>query len=72
MHTIGLDRVPSIASLARIFRETRVARFEPKEKPRSWRPFVHPAPNACWQLDATDYFFRPHREGQPARARGGG
>jgi putative transposase len=56
MHAMGLNPVPSIASLARIFRETGVARAEPKKKPRSaWRRFVYPAPNACWQLDATDY-----------------
>jgi transposase InsO family protein len=56
MHAMGLDPVPSVASLARIFREAGVARAEPKKKPRSaWRRFVYPAPNACWQLDATDY-----------------
>jgi putative transposase len=56
MHAMGLDPVPSVASLARIFRQAGVARAEPKKKPRSaWRRFVYPAPNACWQLDATDY-----------------
>lgn len=56
MRTMGLDAVPSTASLARIFREAGVARLEPKKKPRSaWRRFVYPAPNACWQLDATEY-----------------
>jgi putative transposase len=56
MHTMGLHQVPSTASLARIFREAGVARLEPKKKPRSaWRRFVYPAPNACWQLDATEY-----------------
>jgi putative transposase len=56
MHAMGLQQVPSIASLARIFREAGVARLEPKKKPRSaWRRFVYPAPNACWQLDATEY-----------------
>lgn len=55
-HAMGLDQVPSTASLARIFREAGVARLEPKKKPRSaWRRFVYPAPNACWQLDATEY-----------------
>lgn len=43
------------AALARIFREAGVARLEPKKKPRSaWRRFVYPAPNAYWQLDATE------------------
>jgi putative transposase len=47
---------PSIASLARIFRSRGVARLEPRKKPRSaYRRFVYPAPNACWQLDATQY-----------------
>lgn len=56
MAAMGLDPVPSVASLARIFREAGVARLEPKKKPRSaWRRFVYPAPNACWQLDATEY-----------------
>ena len=56
MHAMGLSSVPSTASLARIFREAGVARLEPKKKPRSaWRRFVYPAPNACWQLDATEY-----------------
>lgn len=56
MRALGMDPVPSIASLARIFRETGVARAEPRKKPRAaYRRFVYPAPNACWQLDATEY-----------------
>jgi transposase InsO family protein len=56
MRALGLDPVPSVASLARIFRQAGVAKAEPKKKPRSaWRRFVYPAPNACWQLDATGY-----------------
>jgi hypothetical protein len=48
MHAMGLVPVPSIASLARIFREAGVARLEPKKKPgAAWRRFVYPAPNAC-------------------------
>lgn len=55
MTRMGL-RAPSVASLARIFREKGLARLEPKKRPRSaWRRFVYPAPNACWQLDATEY-----------------
>jgi transposase InsO family protein len=56
MHAMGLEPVPSTASLARIFREAGVARAEPNKKPRAaYRRFVYPAPNACWQLDATQY-----------------
>lgn len=55
MVSMGLQ-APSIAALARIFRERNVARAEPKKKPRAaYRRFVYPAPNACWQLDATEY-----------------
>ncbi|WP_424948521.1 integrase core domain-containing protein [Cumulibacter soli] len=63
MRSIGLEHVPSTASLARIFREAGVARLEPKKKPRSaWRRFVYPAPNACWQLDATEYVLTGGRK----------
>jgi transposase InsO family protein len=63
MRALGLDPVPSIATLARVFRETGVARLEPKKKPRSaWRRFVYPAPNACWQLDATEYVLTGGRK----------
>lgn len=63
MHAMGLELVPSIASLARIFRQAGVARLEPKKKPRSaWRRFVYPAPNACWQLDATEYVLTGGRK----------
>ncbi|MGW0161705.1 IS481 family transposase, partial [Mycobacterium sp. NPDC003323] len=56
MRSMGLGEVPSTAALSRIFREAGVARVEPKKKPRStWRRFVYPCPNACWQLDATGY-----------------
>lgn len=55
MRSLGME-VPSVASLARIFRDAGVARNEPRKKPRaSFRRFVYPAPNACWQLDATEY-----------------
>ncbi|UIP59540.1 integrase core domain-containing protein [Agromyces marinus] len=55
MRSLGISPVPSTASLARIFREAGVARVEPKKKPRAaYRRFVYPAPNACWQVDATE------------------
>lgn len=54
---------PSPASLARVFRDAGVARLEPKKKPRAaWRRFVYPAPNACWQLDATEYVLTGGRK----------
>lgn len=63
MRAMGLAQVPSTASLARIFREAGVARVEPKKKPRAaYRRFVYPAPNACWQLDATQYVLTGGRK----------
>jgi transposase InsO family protein len=63
MRAMGLAEVPSTASLARIFREAGVARLEPKKRPRAaWRRFVYPAPNACWQLDATEYVLAGGRK----------
>ncbi len=62
MRAMGLD-APSVASLARIFRERDVARLEPRKKPRAaYRRFVYPAPNACWQLDATEYVLTQGRK----------
>lgn len=62
MASLGMH-APSPASLARIFREKNVARSEPAKKPRaSYRRFVYPAPNACWQLDATEYVLTGGRK----------
>lgn len=62
MKALGMA-APSTAALARIFRERNVARNEPKKKPRAaWRRFVYPAPNACWQLDATEYVLSGGRQ----------
>lgn len=62
MTAMGLT-APSPASLARIFRAEGVARAEPRKRPRSaWRRFVYPAPNACWQLDATEYVLTGGRK----------
>lgn len=62
MRSLGLD-APSTASLARVFREAGVARAEPRKKPRAaFRRFVYPAPNACWQLDATEYVLTGGRK----------
>ncbi len=63
MRSLRMVPAPSPASLARIFRDAGVARWEPKKKPRSaYRRFVYPAPNACWQLDATEYVLTGGRK----------
>ena len=63
MRSLGMEPVPAVASLARIFRDAGVARVEPRKKPRaSYRRFVYPAPNACWQLDGTEYVLTGGRK----------
>jgi len=63
MRSLGMEPVPAVSSLARIFRDHGVARVEPKKKPRaSYRRFVYPAPNACWQLDGTEYVLTGGRK----------
>ena len=63
MRSLGMVPVPSTASLARIFRNAGVARVEPRKKPRAaYRRFVYPAPNACWQLDGTEYVLTAGRK----------
>ena len=62
MNALGFE-APAIASLARIFRQENVARAAPNKRPRSaYRRFVYPAPNACWQLDATEYVLTGGRK----------
>lgn len=57
---LGMAPVPSTAELSRIFRDAGVARVEPRKKPRaSFRRIVYPAPNACRQLDGTEYVLTP-------------
>ncbi len=55
MQSMGLKLVPSTASLVQ-FHQSGVARHERERSPaRRGRRFVYPAPNACWQLDGTEY-----------------
>lgn len=54
---------PSRATLARYFAAAGVAGPEPRKKPRSaLRRFVYPAPNCCWQIDATGWSLADGRE----------
>lgn len=46
---------PSRATLARIFTRDGVVVAQPRKRSRSsYKRFVYPAPNCCWQMDATD------------------
>lgn len=62
MKSMGLQ-APSVAALARYFRSQGVSRVEPTKRPRaSYRRFVYPLPNACWQLDATEWVLNKGRK----------
>lgn len=63
MRSLRMEPVPADSSLARVFREAGVAQLEPKKKPRaSYRRFVYPAPNTCWQLDGAEYVLTGRRK----------
>ncbi|MDF9752019.1 putative transposase [Arthrobacter sp. ES3-54] len=49
-------RPPSRATVARIFARAGAVVPEPRKKPRSaYKRFVYPQPNACWQIDSTEW-----------------
>lgn len=54
---------PSVPTLARIFRDRGLVVPAPQKRPRSsYRSFRYPMPNACWQLDATEYVLKGGRK----------
>lgn len=62
MVKLGMQ-APSVAVLARIFRERGLITPAPQKRPRSsFRSFRYPMPNACWQLDATEYVLEGGRK----------
>ena len=62
MLKLGMQ-APSIAVLARVFRERGLVVPAPQKRPRSsFRSFRYPMPNACWQLDATEYVLEGGRK----------
>lgn len=62
MLKLGMQ-APSVAVLARIFRDRGLITPAPQKRPRSsFRSFRYPMPNACWQLDATEYVLEGGRK----------
>ncbi|GAC1369934.1 MAG: integrase core domain-containing protein [Pseudarthrobacter sp.] len=48
----------SRATVARIFSRAGVVVPEPRKKPRSaYKRFTYPQPNACWQIDSTEWLL---------------
>jgi transposase InsO family protein len=55
--------VPSIATIHRVLVRRGQVIAQPQKRPRSsWRRFEWPAPNACWQIDATMWVLADGRE----------
>jgi transposase InsO family protein len=49
-------RVPSVATVHRILVRRGFVEPQPRKRPKnSWCRFEAPAPNECWQIDATDW-----------------
>ncbi|MFJ2620094.1 DDE-type integrase/transposase/recombinase [Glutamicibacter sp. NPDC087344] len=62
MKKLGMQ-APSTAVLAKIFRDRGFVTPAPQKRPRSsYRSFRYPMPNACWQLDATEYVLEGGRK----------
>jgi transposase InsO family protein len=51
---LDLAEVPSRATVHRVLVERGQVTPSPRKRPRRGRRFVHPAPNAVWQIDGTD------------------
>jgi transposase InsO family protein len=50
------SRVPSVATVHRVLVRRGFVEPQPNKRPKnSWRRFEAPAPNECWQIDATDW-----------------
>jgi transposase InsO family protein len=49
-------KAPSRSTLARIFLARGLVTPQPQKRPKSsYKRFTFPAPNACWQIDATEW-----------------
>jgi transposase InsO family protein len=58
----GID-VPSARTVHRVLVRAGLVEPQPAKRPRSsFKRFEHPAPNACWQLDGTEWALADHSE----------
>lgn len=58
----GVD-VPSARTVHRVLVRAGLVESQPAKRPRSsFKRFEHPAPNACWQLDGTEWVLADGRE----------
>jgi transposase InsO family protein len=55
--------VPSVATIHRVLVRRGMVTPQPQKRPRSaWRRFEWPAPNSCWQIDATRWVLADGHE----------
>lgn len=58
----GVDPLPHVRTVHRVLVRNGLVEPQPKKRPRSsWRRFEYDAPNACWQIDATQWELRNGR-----------
>jgi len=58
----GID-VPSARTVHRVLVRAGLVESQPAKRPRSsFKRFEHPAPNACWQLDGTEWALADQSE----------
>lgn len=52
----GLDPLPAVSTIHRVLRRRGLVVDEPQKRPKAAdRRFVYPDPNACWQIDGTEW-----------------
>jgi transposase InsO family protein len=56
LHHDGIDEVPSARTIHRVLQRQGLVEREPRKRPRSsYRRFVFPATDDCWQIDAFEH-----------------
>lgn len=58
----GVQPLPHVRTIHRVLVRNGLVEPQPNKRPRSsWRRFEYHAPNACWQIDATQWELRSGR-----------
>jgi len=58
----GVVPLPHVRTIHRVLVRNGLVEAQPKKRPRSsWHRFEYDAPNACWQIDATQWQLRSGR-----------
>ena len=58
----GISPLPSVRTVHRVLVRNGLVAAQPNKRPRSsWHRFEYDQPNACWQIDATEWQLRSGR-----------